>query len=166
MFRKVNVTDENIAGQLLLHSMPGRCEPWEKFVSEAERVDLDLIVCLTPAEEIEHKSPDYRGAIQTDDLPCPRMAYPIRDFNAPDDREAFVEFIDEVARELLGGRTLLVHCAAGIGRTGTAAVCLLQQAGLEPDRAETVVNEAGAGASGPAQKKLIDWHAKKVTDGL
>lgn len=166
MFREVNVTDEDIDGRLFLHSMPGRYERWNEFVAEAERAHLDTIVCLTPTPEIEEKSPDYLDAINKGELPCPRLAYPIRDFHAPDDREEFMAFLESLAQELVGGQRLLLHCAGGIGRTGTTAICLLQQAGLDPERAEDLVNEAKAGPECSEQKDLIRWHARSANPGI
>jgi protein-tyrosine phosphatase len=45
-------------------------------------------------------------------------SFPITDHDVPESADAFAEFVREVHREVVEGRTILVHCMAGIGRTG------------------------------------------------
>jgi protein-tyrosine phosphatase len=40
---------------------------------------------------------------------------------------------------------VVVHCAAGLGRSGTFAACLLLQAGMEPAAAIAAVRAGGFG---------------------
>ena len=46
MFRAVRLDDERL-GALWLDAMPGRLEPWPRFLQEAEQARLALVVCLT-----------------------------------------------------------------------------------------------------------------------
>jgi atypical dual specificity phosphatase len=46
------------------------------------------------------------------------LHFPIPDHGAPDDLPAFARFVDAVAVRIEAGETTLVHCYAGIGRTG------------------------------------------------
>jgi hypothetical protein len=61
VFRPVTLP-EHVPGRLYLHSMPGRHEKFEAFLSEAERVHLDLVVCLAAENEVRRKSPAYFAA--------------------------------------------------------------------------------------------------------
>ena len=45
--------------------------------------------------------------------------YPITDFEAPQDPQVFLAFVQQAVDLLKQGEILAVHCFAGIGRTGT-----------------------------------------------
>jgi protein-tyrosine phosphatase len=61
-----------------------------------------------------------------------------------------------VADDLRAGESVLLHCAAGIGRTGTAAACVLKSLGLTRDEALERVRAAGSDPQSAAQSGLID----------
>lgn len=133
-----------ISGALYLSSMPGRFQPLPQTMGQIRTARLDRIICLTPEDEIRWKSPDYAEAIRHGDLPCPVQIFPIPDFGEPEDRHAFLALVWHVRDRLLEGERLLVHCAAGFGRTGTVATCVLVALGMEPDRARDAIRAAGA----------------------
>lgn len=55
------------------------------------------------------------------------LSFPIRDHGVPEAAEEFAGFVRQVHGEVASGRAVLVHCLAGIGRTGllTSGVLLL-----------------------------------------
>jgi len=163
MLRQLHLPD-GIPGKLYLHSMPGRFEDWPAFVAEAERSRLDLIVCLASASEIQAKSSLYAQARLTRVLPCECRDFPIPDFGVPplERLVAFRDLLTELASELNDGATLLIHCAAGIGRTGTVATCLLLELGVESEDAVRRVAAAGSASEVPEQKDLIVWYASSA----
>lgn len=143
-----------VAGRVWLSPMPGRLQPWERFVTEARDAGLTRIVCLTPPEEIAELSPDYAEAIESHTLPCQWQALPMRNYGVAPDLPAFQVGVEEMALALGRGEVLLLHCAAGIGRTGTAAACLLKRLGLSTDAALQQVREAG---SNPESARQSGW---------
>src|SRR5205823_8383166 len=124
------VSLEDVApGELWLGSMPGRFERWAEFVGEARRRHIALLVCLAPPEEVCSLSPAYWQAIGEGALDPRWLNLPMQNFGLPADLPAFREGIAQAAEALLNGQAVLLHCAAGIGRTGTAAACLLKRLG-------------------------------------
>ena len=153
-FRSVQLP-EGVAGRLYLHSMPGREEP---FVTAREAIvgtGIDRVVCLTPPEEIEQKSPDYAKAIAAG-LPWKHMAHPIPDGEVSSDAARFLSLATSIARALRKGKNVLVHCQAGIGRTGTFAVAVLSQLGVPLDDARRRVRDAGSSAESEMQRKFLE----------
>lgn len=164
LFRRVRLPDV-VAGQLYLHSMPGRYEPLEASLAEAARLRIDRIVCLVPPAEIAYASPAYERAIAEGRLPCDREAFPIPDFGVPEDRRAFAGLVSSTAARLREGGRILVHCHAGIGRTGTFATCVLLELGLSAAEAEEAMRKAGSHPEILAQRQLINWFKENMHSG-
>ncbi|OED37172.1 hypothetical protein AB833_24660 [Chromatiales bacterium (ex Bugula neritina AB1)] len=61
--------------------------------------------------------------------------FPITDMQLPDDIDAFVQFINRLHGEVVHGSHAVVHCRAGIGRTGMVAASLLIKHGRQPQQA-------------------------------
>lgn len=153
MFRRVEI--EQVPGRLFLCAMPGRFEPLDVFLRVAREESVAAVVCLVPWRELESKSPEYAEFVR-DRTPWAFRHHPIEDFGEPDDEAGFVALVREVAEDLRAGRTVVVHCAAGIGRTGTFAACVLRALGLAPELVRARVDAAGARAETPGQRTLIE----------
>lgn len=114
-------------------------------------VQASLVVCLTEAHELEDRYPKYVDWLRTD----PRARwFPIPDLSVPDDAE-WTALIAGVLRELRGGSNIIVHCAAGIGRAGTAACSVLLAAGLSLEAAERRVAESRMGAGPQSRDQAV-----------
>ncbi len=144
------------SGALWLHAMPGRLEPWPAFLAEAQRVQLSLLVCLTPRHELASLSPAYDEALRRGTLPMRWQHLPMRDLGLAANLAVFRKGIEQIAQAVAGGEVVLLHCAAGIGRTGTAAACLLKRLGLPREQALQRVRAAGASPESAAQSGLVD----------
>ncbi len=145
-----------VPGQVWLHSMPGRREDWADFTAMAQTVGLTRIVCLTPWREVEAGSPEYAQAIETNTLPCRWQALPMADFGLSDDAQAFAAAVRELSQALQLGECLLLHCAHGIGRTGTVAACVLKTLGLTTEDALHTVQRAGSNPQSALQSGWVD----------
>lgn len=160
MFRSVALP-AGVSGRLYLHSMPGRFEPYQATVDAAAMRGITQVVCLTSLDEIEGKAPSYARALQRNNIPWQQVMFPIVDFGVPGDRASFLDLVDGIAADLRRGVNILLHCAAGIGRTGTVASCVLVVLGLTPDEAARRVEAAGSYAERPEQVELIQWVASQ-----
>ena len=120
------------------------------------RAGATTVVCLVEAFELIDRYPDYLTWLQAnrDDA---AVWFPIHDLHAPSVEEAEL-LVDEVVRRLELGEHLLMHCAAGIGRTGTMAVCVLMRLGMARDEALAHVarHRPMAGPEVGAQMELVD----------
>ncbi len=153
-----------VPGELVLSAMPGRYRPLDEDIAEAESSGISRIVCLAPRSEIQVKSPAYARALRSRSLPWPVEFFPIEDRGTADNREAFREFISHMAADLRAGEGILLHCGAGIGRTGMVAVCVLISLGSPKAYAEMVVRRAGSYPERPEQRELIQWFADNFRD--
>ncbi|MGO4170799.1 protein-tyrosine phosphatase family protein [Bosea sp. TAF32] len=149
-----------IAGALWLGPMPGRLRPLVDDLADLARRGIARIICLTPFEEIELKAPDY--AARQSDLGIPVTCFPIGDFGVPDDGGGLKALAEQAARDLEAGRQLFVHCAAGIGRTGMVATCILVALGLSGADAVAAIAAAGSGPETEIQKQLVARYAEEA----
>ncbi len=161
MFRPVPLPSA-VAGSLWLHSMPGRREPLEHVWEQVRIQAVQAIVCLAGSEEVRAKSPSYAAALDAKTVPCTVEPFPIPDFGVPDDREAFWSFASKIATQLGAGGRVLIHCGAGIGRTGTLATCVLLALGQPPVKAQEVVSTTGSHPETAEQRELISWCAARA----
>jgi predicted protein tyrosine phosphatase len=145
-----------IRGRLWLSAMPGRDEDWPDFLRMAQQAQLDGIVCLTPRGEIAARSPDYLQAIEEARLPCALHELAMADFGVSADAEPFARQVRALAERLRNGESLLLHCAWGIGRTGTVAACLLKALGLGTAQALATVQAAGSNPQSALQSGWVE----------
>jgi protein-tyrosine phosphatase len=146
-----------VPGQVWLGPMPGRFDSWNSFREEAQRTGLTGVVCLAPREEVAELAPEYHAALTRGGLPFRWLQIPMRNFGLPEDPASFRRDIATLAQQLRGGDVVLLHCAAGLGRTGTAAACLLKALGLPADDALQRVRDAGSNPQNAEQSGLVDW---------
>ena len=153
-FRPVDIP--GVPGRLWLASMPGRFEPWAEFVAEQRRAGLALVLCLTPRAEVSGAAPSYHRAIAEGRLPFRWLQLPMRNYGLPLDMPAFRDGIAQAASALRDGEAVLLHCAAGMGRTGAAAACLLKRLGVPRDEALQRIRDAGSNPENAEQSGLVD----------
>lgn len=104
---------------------------------------IDAIISLTeqplPREWVERLGIEYAH-------------FPIEDHSAPDP-ETLKKIIDEVLALASGGKKLLIHCAAGLGRTGTVlAAYLVASKEVSGDKAIKIVRRLRPGSIEPIQE--------------
>jgi protein-tyrosine phosphatase len=137
--------------------MPGRFESWASFEAQAQRSKLALVVCLTPRSEVAELSPEYHAAVVAGRVPFRWVQLPVPNFGIPEDRAGFRHEVKEIASALQRGDAVMLHCAAGLGRTGSAAACVLKALGLTAEEALQRVKEAGSNPQNAAQSGLVEW---------
>jgi protein-tyrosine phosphatase len=120
-----------------------------------ERTGATTVVCLTQRHELEGRYPRYVDWL-TENASGAAIWFPVHDLSAPLVEPARVLFGD-LARRLVAGEGLVVHCAAGIGRAGTTAIGVLMQLGMPLDEARLHVraHRPMAGPEAGSQLELL-----------
>ena len=117
-------------------------------------VGATAVVCLCEESELSDRYPSYVEWLRSDRR---ALWLPVADLHAP-----AVEAADALAGRIDGllaeGRSVLMHCGAGIGRAGTMAVAVLLQAGRGLDDALATVAAARpmAGPEVGAQTRMLE----------
>ncbi|MFC7474351.1 protein-tyrosine phosphatase family protein [Dankookia sp. GCM10030260] len=101
---------------------------------------------LLTLQILSEQPPGMAVAVAAADLAWHVM--PIPDMQVPGTaaRTAWTGIAPHLAAVWAGGGRVVVHCAAGLGRSGTFAACLLVGYGLEPQAAIAAVRAARPGA--------------------
>jgi protein-tyrosine phosphatase len=144
-------------GSLWLAGMPARFEPWPAFEARARAAGVRLLVCLTPRSEVAELSPRYHEGIAQGTLPFQWLHLPMRNFGLPEDAAAFRGGVRLVTEALQRGDGVMLHCAAGLGRTGSTAACVLKALGLPTAEALQRVRDAGSNPQNAQQTGLVNW---------
>ncbi|MFZ1793027.1 MAG: protein-tyrosine phosphatase family protein [Anaerolineae bacterium] len=158
LFRAVKLP-EDASGSLYLHSMPGYKEPLKDSLDEITWRLVDRVVCLAHPAEVAHYSPTYARALADGAVPCEVTSFPIVDMGTPVSREEYLKLAQGIANELRGGKNILIHCAYGIGRTGTLCASVLALLGYSLNDAIRFTALAGSKPEVSAQQGLIAWVA-------
>lgn len=159
MLRPVALPKELTRGKLYLCSMPGRFEALEIFIQEITEAEVGHVVCLVSDEEIARKSPDYLEAMQRNQLPAKPWRCDIPDYGLPENAAPLIQTLDQIRSLLDNGESIVIHCAAGCGRTGLVSTLLLNRIGLPLNQAIEIIRLAGSAPDTQEQRDFLKQHA-------
>jgi len=130
-----------VAGKLLAGEYPGARQPEEarKKLRRFLEVGVRHFIDLTEVGELE----PYAEVLAREGG-SPGTSYkriPIRDVSVPKEPLTMLEIIAAIDYALARDGVTYVHCWGGVGRTGLAVACWLQEQGRTPDVALAEVAE-------------------------
>ena len=142
-------------GRLGMTFAPGMRAPslggdWERDLAtdlEALEDKHGVGVLVSLMEEHEYSDYEIMDLFEKDTLEgIEILRFSIRDMGVPEEAEAdeFEAFVRGVVGHLRRGRTVVVHCRGGEGRTGTVAACVLVALGRPAREAIEMVRAARA----------------------
>jgi protein-tyrosine phosphatase len=101
----------------------------------------DVLVCLLEPHELEYLEIPLlfeRAAAHG----LEPISFPIQDVGVPASLEATAAIVDRILGALRAGRTVVLHCRGGVGRTGLIGACCLVALGHRATEAIAVVRRA------------------------
>jgi len=142
-------------GRLAIAPRPRGGDWLEDEVCAWQQSGLDLVVSLLAPEEVAELDLDKEESwCQAYGIQF--YAFPIPDMGVPVSRKASVALIRQLDHALTEGKSIVVHCRQGIGRSGLLAACLLIVSGAPPEMAFQRISTA-RGCPVPETKEQREW---------
>jgi protein-tyrosine phosphatase len=142
------------AGRIAIMARP-RADDWLKAeIAEWKASDLEMVVSLLEQEEVSELGLQ-READLCRESGIEFVSFPIPDRGVPETRQA-LELANSIAKGIADGRSIAVHCRAGIGRSSVIAACALICSGIEASDALAMIKDA-RGLNVPDTDEQRDW---------
>jgi protein-tyrosine phosphatase len=103
-------------------------------VADWSRAGIGGVVSLLTSDE-EESLDLKKEAATVDRQGMSFISFPIPDRQVPGSRAALASTLERINNDLSSGKSVLIHCRQGIGRTGLVAACLLVAKGWNPSAA-------------------------------
>ena len=165
-------TNRSLGGGIDQIPLPKNC-PGELWLCGKHVIGVDVeaalaytganhVVCLTQRRELLDRYPAYVSWLESNQPTRATWAA------TPDlgtlSADKSLQLYRTLTNLVQAGAKLIVHCAAGIGRSGTAAVAILMLLGIEIGEAEEIVaaNRPMAGPETGPQQELLETLAQSL----
>lgn len=122
------------------------------------------VVCLVQRHELEHRYDDYIKWLENN-IGSRAIWLPIADLDAPPLQDG-IDLCRAIHAGVCNGQDFIVHCAAGIGRSGTVAVAVLMLLGISLDESVSHVrlHRPMAGPETGKQTEFLQELQYKISD--
>jgi protein-tyrosine phosphatase len=133
-----------------------RADEWlETEVNEWKNSGVDTVVSLLEQEEVSELGLQREAELcRSNGIDF--ISFPIRDRGLPESQREASQIARSLAADLRDGRSMAIHCRAGIGRSSVVAACALICSGLGAEEALALIS-AARGLSVPDTDEQRDW---------
>ena len=141
-------------GELHVMAKPVAGEWLQDEILGLKQLGIAQVVSLLEFEEAKEVGLELEGEV-CHQFDLMFSIFPIADRQIPNDERA-AQFISQLYQQISQGYNTVIHCRAGIGRTGIIASALLIKQGLSVEQAIEKVSIA-RGIQIPDTQLQIDW---------
>ncbi len=162
---RVDFVDDRMHGRpghLGLTIAPGKCDGFTRRDLGAdvsrlrEHYQADVLVSLLETDEYRSLN-IVRLPEAAREAGIEVLHLPIEDVNVPESMSECQATVRAAAQALDEGKTVVVHCRGGLGRSGLVAACCLVECGVEPGTAIEEVRKARPGAVETPEQEQFVW---------
>jgi len=155
MQAKAYWTKEEYPGRIAIVPRPRGGEWLEDEAAAWREADLDVIVSLLDANEIE----SFELAREAEFCEANGIAFfsfPIADRRVPVSKNELLELLNKLKALLTKGKNVGIHCRQSIGRSSLLAAALMVLLGITPDAAFQQLSKV-RGSEVPETDEQRDW---------
>jgi protein tyrosine phosphatase (PTP) superfamily phosphohydrolase (DUF442 family) len=141
-------------GNLAIMAAPRPEDPLDEVLLGWKGEGVDIVVSLV-------EQPEMPGLMEAERALCEECSldflwFPIRDKTAPTSRDAISALAGQLANAISIGKSVAIHCRAGIGRSAVLAACVLIHLDIDPAIALDMIAEA-RGTEVPETEAQRQW---------
>jgi protein-tyrosine phosphatase len=145
---------KNLAGHLAIGSAPRPENPLDEALLAWKEEGVDIVVSLVEDTEMPGLLMAERELCQELDLDF--IWFPVQDKTVPPSSGAVWVLATWLENEISAGKSVAIHCRAGIGRSAVLAACVLICLGIEAAVALDMIAEA-RGTEVPETEEQRQW---------
>lgn len=147
--------ERNTTGRVAILARPLGADRLTDEVQAWRRAGIDVVVSLLTDSEVLELELEHEES-ECSDFGVEFHRLPIHDRDDPESQSDVRALVELLHEQLTRGRTIGVHCRAGIGRSALIAACVLCQIGYDTDSAWKFIKQA-RGVDVPDTPEQRDW---------